>query len=1199
MSGAVGGDEKSTPHVAFDEETTESGHLGSSPFGIHGRSSTEEFALHALAESPFFELLRPPAIATLARSAYRHTYLDWSLRETQLGCEEARSILLSEGQSHDVDALWVIETGSVQVLHHGELLGHLESGAVFGEAVALGLLSEEPFTVQLSDDPLVAWRVQSSAVQHALSQSQEARQTFEKHMDYQVAFLLAKRIQRLVFFAHCSAGVLQHLVSRMKVSHYRAVDTIIHKGHKADHMLLLVSGGATSDYSALEEIMAVEEDEPSEPGSVPSVPDALEEAAMAGDIAPDRSSSSQPRRLVRESSALAAKGLLVGRDIAVWGDSVLLGNGSNMWPETVYAMKDSLALILKKDTFAESMKIHPAERKHYKEMSEIGFREMDRCGRNDLYKLDLFKHCSDAFRTAVGDVSLPKLFASGVEIIAEGHPPPGLLLMMSGVAEEISNRTVVATVHGPMSHGAMQCVSVSDQELSPGLRAKTMCQVLVLQRDKLLECLRKYPGESTKMVIEQSRRVSAATRGSWKAAQVQHRSMWHVPLCRGCSADFVSTIITELELSKLIPGQPLFQGALHFGIGGIPYKTNMDDVQMQQTFEQIDFIVVLLKGEVEYLPERRGAEKLRATSPMIAGGLSAPLRGSVVASVVCEVHRLSFASMARAASRHPKETRRFITRVLRMQKAQESQHRWAPANTSAALQKVENFEDSTPQFQEAMLQHLETEVYLPGDVLVKEGDPIDSTLFLECGAVTIERVDAKYSKNLLGTEQIGQVSDGFWIGDLAMFAGVSKRRATIRALTVCKTHRLQNADFILLLTKFPAEGARFRELAERKFATLDKISLEHFPFFKQFSRTFLNNLRSKCRPKVYFANEVMMSQGEIADSLCLLGKESNVVLEVNGIKVKEISGMGLLGTKALLSPLPVKRASTVITKGMCTVHILTRDSWLEALTHDPSHRLWLGEFTKGHLQEVRLARKDLLQKLTANRNMAQNREALRRHCSRMASGEEALLRTNFSKSTTDGGMDSVRSMTESSIVTPRTPRTPRSPSQSLPTTLQRTLTFRHHGIEEWDCFNGMKAAIPSLQLPPLAGPNSCGQAEACRPAREPAITVAFRTTRSSSLGDDEEDVGHFLGLDPGDAFSGMQVDDHFAGSFMLPPTRARTLQLPAGIRSSFSRATSAPSEHESWCDAESDSAHSTTSEWQQRAEDGVVQCSPVEVGSSG
>eukprot|EP00971_Amphidinium_carterae_P000896 17418-Amphidinium_carterae.1 len=54
------------------------------------------------------------------------------------------------------------------------------------------------------------------------------------------------------------------------------------------------------------------------------------------------------------------------------------------------------------------------------EMSEIGFREMDRCGRNDLYKLDLFKHCSDAFRTAVGDVSLPKLFASGVEIIAEG-----------------------------------------------------------------------------------------------------------------------------------------------------------------------------------------------------------------------------------------------------------------------------------------------------------------------------------------------------------------------------------------------------------------------------------------------------------------------------------------------------------------------------------------------------------------------------------------------------------------------------------------------------------------------------------------------------------------------------------------------------------------------------------------------------------
>ena len=37
-----------------------------------------------------------------------------------------------------------------------------------------------------------------------------------------------------------------------------------------------------------------------------------------------------------------------------------------------------------------------------------------------------------------------------------------------------------------------------------------------------------------------------------------------------------------------------------------------------------------------------------------------------------------------------------------------------------------------------------------------------------------------------------------------------------------------------------------------------------------------------------------------------------------------------LGTTALLSNQPVKRASTVITRGMCTVHVLSRDSWLEA-----------------------------------------------------------------------------------------------------------------------------------------------------------------------------------------------------------------------------------------------------------------------------
>eukprot|EP00971_Amphidinium_carterae_P168705 3342430-Amphidinium_carterae.1 len=46
----------------------------------------------------------------------------------------------------------------------------------------------------------------------------------------------------------------------------RSASIISTRAAQADHMLLLVSGGATSDYSALEEIMAVEEDEPSEPG---------------------------------------------------------------------------------------------------------------------------------------------------------------------------------------------------------------------------------------------------------------------------------------------------------------------------------------------------------------------------------------------------------------------------------------------------------------------------------------------------------------------------------------------------------------------------------------------------------------------------------------------------------------------------------------------------------------------------------------------------------------------------------------------------------------------------------------------------------------------------------------------------------------------------------------------------------------------
>jgi len=1111
---------------------------GSSPIDVTG---TEALALSALSEHPFFAGLRPPGLTVLARNAYRQTFLDRSRREVDLGRDEAPSavVLVAEGRVHqDSDVLWVVEKGSVQVSYQGELLGMLEGGSVFGEARALSLLDEEPFTVELGDGPLVAWRVLQPAFQQVMTP--EAKQIFERHMDRQVTRLLAKKAQQIRFFAHCQSQCFDQFVKQMKAVYFRAGEEMTAGGDKADHLLVVPVGAMISEAASMS----------------PELKSATAAVAAAAGGSSDEES---PRRAVLRTASSAVEALLgnpscliAGKEVQVFGDEALLSN-NRFWPMTIHAVRDCLGLSLPKAAFLEVLATNPNEKARYQEMADVRFSERDHCGRYRLHELTLFRRCSELFRSSLASLARPQVIFSGAEIISEGCLPPGLTLLMTGTAEEILDGEVVGEIKGPESFGAMQWLGNSPPEKRVGLRAKTMCQVLTVRREQLLECLQKHPGQSTKLVAEQLRRASQSIRASKVAAEVQHRSMWHLPLCRGCSSEFLSTLISELELCKLIPGQSLFQGELNFGVGGIPSKHALDNEQLADHMEHTDFIVVLLTGEVELHSSKLDLQldHPKASAPAITCGLSAPLRKCVVASAVCEVHRLSMASMSRAAAQFPRETKKFVNRIIRMQKAEEAQGRWAPANTRAALRKVENFKDSEDSFLDAMLAQLTAEVFLPGEVVVREGDPIDSTIFLECGAVSIEKVDTRNSKNLLGTEQIGQVSDGYWVGDLSMFAGVSKRRATVKASTTCKTHRLMNTDFVELLSRFPAEGTRFRELAERRFATLDTVVLEQYPFFKRFSRTLLNNLRSKCRPRVFFANEIMMRQGEQADSLFLLGRESSVVLEANGVKVKEINGAVALGTKSLLSGAPVKRASTVITKGMCTVNVLSRDDWLEALTHDPTHRLWLADFAKEHLQEVRSARKDLMQKLTHHRNMQQNREALKRHCLRMASGEEAFFRPSTSPKSGIDPLQSPRSMTEASgMRSPRTPRTPRTPRGKSMLTPRKSMLLG--GGEVWECFNGAKAVMPSLQLPRLGG----GPQVQIESPRKPSFGDSDDEASPSSHFDDNEEFAAFMGRDPGDTFTGVRVEQQYEGSFMLPPRRARSLRFQTRQRSSASVRTS-------------------------------------------
>merc|ERR1719183_2405164 len=119
----------------------------------------------------------------------------------------------------------------------------------------------------------------------------------------------------------------------------------------------------------------------------------------------------------------------------------------------------------------------------------------------------------------------------------------------------------------------------------------------------------------------------------------------------------------------------------------------------------------------------------------------------------------------------------------------------------------------------------------------------------------------------------------------------------------------------------------------------------------------------------------------------ILGSESFVTLVVDGGQVKKLMGRACLGTKALLSTRPVKRASTVITQTVCAVRTLTREDWLDALKLHPEHQKWLASFTREQMTKVGEARTTFMKKRAWEKIHNREMAATGLHVDRLADPE--------------------------------------------------------------------------------------------------------------------------------------------------------------------------------------------------------------------
>lgn len=726
-----------------------------------------------------------------------------------------------------------------------------------------------------------------------------------------------------------------------------------------------------------------------------------------------------------------------GSGALLFNDSVLLGFETTA-TRTVYAKSCCMVFELNNTDFLDSIKSHKESAKHFLELERQNYREWMKCQVASIHRIPMFSRSRVAvLESLVADV-LPQLYFRKDDIIPKEADTQDLYVLTEGKAYRANVRNLFEQILAPHTFGSLQWLGAV-LKMRQKVVAKTLCQVLVFSRDHLISTLTRFPDEG--VTIANAVRTHNGSQLSLVVSKPKELKcctihMWYLAFLRGCDPAFIENFADAIERVKLSPGSPLI-------------RTEGDS----------DFIAIALEGHVDIAEKNASNKILQAVAaPFLLCGFDRTRSIQTFAQNTCKVQRMTIKAASELASKHPDSMRRVLDRFVVYQVRSHiacSVKWWSPEKS---LQALPPFEDSSPEFLNQASLLLESKIVLPGEAIVEEGETVDSTLILECGHCKIEKRTLKAYSSV---EVVALISDGHWIGGVGGvcgFAGELKRKATVRAVTVCKVHHISTPRFIELLGSMPLERQSFRAFAEPELRSKDNDRLEDHLFFKSLPRQFLNTLRPKCRVHVFFANERLVTQGEVAESMMILSAESSVVIELDGKRTREINGRHCLGTLALLRQRPPRRTATVYTQTACAVRVLTREDWQDALKLYPEHRDWIDEFTEEQEALVADVRQSLMKRRAWERIQVRDAQAQKTLYQRT----RGTRITTLCEKSKAGCLDFIQERGK-------------TPRRTL-AYVERKYDHRRVGKcskhiafceESWQCFNNEHVIVPSLKLPQL------------------------------------------------------------------------------------------------------------------------------------
>lgn len=1093
-----------------------------------------------LSTHPFCRGLRKEVVLAISRASKRWVF-------TTPG-----RIIVQEGTvKAEHSSLWIVTRGSVEVAESGQVLGTLETSGIFGDSVAFGRCDQQPFSVKVLQLPVIAWCLPAAELQQVLRSHPAAVAIMDEFVDQQEKRVIWPRVSRLIMLSHTGPNFTKQLLKKALVKHFRAFSTIWSPYQTQTSMRVVVCGkvlvqkntpsdfelksclsmtinpvkerrktvqigetdkvevdelhhvrrlsdpeAVSPTYLAQEHLLTIrssstmgkdfsmdlpDEDIESSDSEFAAYEEESEEEEDSSALSGSQSEDSEEENVyelpetlahLQPSGQIQAK---AGPQCLAFNEAALIGYDMSDQEQyrTITALTDCIVCDISQESFQEAIQRAPREKKRFNLLAAARYKEWERCGIHKLTTVEVLSKCSKEFLSDLAQQTVPALFFHGADMMEDTKD--GLVFLMSGHADRISNDHKRYKIQAPEILSKIHWLGDQSSELAAKVKAKEVCQTLYLQRSQLLGLLSSHPHQTAVIVGEATRlnarkptsRVAKVARGG------ENQFFWYCPFCENLGAHFLSELINSMECFKLIPGQHLFR--------------NLQSASA-------DLMVVLTKGKV-----RTGEKSLSA--PRIICGFDRSGYVETVAEVLSDVYCMNFERCKNLVNTCPEETKAFLTRVQRFQERLEfrqGREWWSAANV---LRRHEPFAACPENFITACGQLMNVRYAMPEELIVEEGDAVEHALIIETGCAKVHR---QTRPGLRGCpDRTGEVQDSYLVGGISgafSFAGMTLRLATIKALTVCKIVEINIGGILTLLDQYPDACQKFREIAEKRFKELAPEPLEEHPFFKGFSKSFLNTLRTKCNSQVFFTGETIIKQGDAADSMIIISPASVVTIFVDGRKLKDLSGGCTLGVPSILSPKPGKRFATIVAQNACAVQKLTRKDWLDALKNYAEHRHWIQEFTAEQLG-------------VANQ---QAQETTRKYRWRKIKERETIA------------------------VSLHHQRQGRLAPVTKPDSCQLEVVLPaadgRDGLERWECFNGQESVMPHTRLPELSLMKEVKEEPKVTPSRsammrrvsDVAKTLISRNDRRSVLGElpqmmNMPAISHGSWLDCQDAFGLLSV----------------------------------------------------------------------------